>query len=163
MDIQTNQFSVYIETSLVSYLTACPSQNIITAAHQLVTQQWWENHSSKFELFISQLVIDEASQGNAVEAAKRIARLKDIPLLTLNHEVVQLGYCFLQEKGLPIKATDDAYHIAYATVHEINYLLTWNCKHIANAQIQRKLRQISANKGYELPILCTPYELQETE
>jgi hypothetical protein len=79
--------------------------------------------------------------------------------ITSNDKVVNLGYRFLQDKGLPSKATDDAYHIAYATVHQINYLLTWNCKHIANVQIQRKLRQISAKEGYELPILCTPYEL----
>jgi len=155
------KFSVYIETSLISYLVAPQSQNIITAANQLVTQAWWENYHSTFELFISQLVIDEASQGNEVEANKRLAILRDIPMLTLNEEIVRLGQHFLDGKGLPLKATDDAYHIAYATVHQINYLLTWNCKHIANAQIQRKLRQISNQKGYELPIICTPYELQE--
>jgi hypothetical protein len=155
------KFSVYVETSLVSYLTAPQNQNIITAANQLMTQEWWKNYRSKFELFTSQLVIDEASQGNATEASKRLAILKDIPMLTLNEEVVKLGQLFLKEKGLPLKATDDAYHIAYATVHQIHYLLTWNCKHIANAQIQKKLRQISTQKGYELPILCTPYELQE--
>ncbi len=153
------KLSVYVETSVVSYLVARPSQNIITAANQLVTQEWWDNHSEHFELFISQLVIDEASQGNTEEANKRLAILNDMALLTLNDKIVKLGYRFLQDKGLPAKATDDAYHIAYATVHQINYLLTWNCKHIANAQIQQKLRQISAQEGYELPILCTPYEL----
>jgi predicted nucleic acid-binding protein len=153
------KLSVYVETSVVSYLVARPSQNIITAANQLVTQEWWDNHRSKFEVFISQLVIDEASQGNTEEANKRLAILNDMALLTLNDKIVKLGYRFLQDKGLPAKATDDAYHIAYATVHQINYLLTWNCKHIANAQIQQKLRQISAQEGYELPILCTPYEL----
>ena len=124
-----------------------------------MTQEWWDNHRENFKLFISQLVIDEAGQGNTEEANKRLAILTDIPLLTSNDKVVNLGYRFLQDKGLPSKATDDAYHIAYATVHQINYLLTWNCKHIANVQIQRKLRQISAKEGYELPILCTPYEL----
>ena len=104
-------------------------------------------------------MINEASQGNTEEATKRLAVLTDISLLTLNDEIVKLGTHFLQDKGLPAKATDDAYHIAYATVHKINYLLTWNGKPIANVQIQQKLRQISTQQGYELPILCTPYEL----
>lgn len=155
------KFSVYIETSLVSYLTARPSTNIITAANQLVTQEWWDSHRSKFELFISQLVIDEANQGNSVEAIKRLNILKTIPLLSSNTEVMKLGKAFLEDKALPVKATDDAYHVAFATVYNINYLLTWNCKHIANVQIQKKLREISAKQGYELPILCTPYELLE--
>jgi len=153
------KLTVYIETSLVSYLTALPSQNIITAANQLVTQEWWDTRRLDFDLFISQFVLDEASQGNAIKAAKRLDILKEIPLLTLNDEAIELGLAFLQEKALPSKATEDAYHIALATVYKINYLLTWNCKHIANLQIQRKLRQISAERGYELSILCTPYEL----
>lgn len=108
-------------------------------------------------------MINEASQGNTVEATKRLAILKNIPTLEPNDEVVKLVLAFLQEHAIPHKATPDAYHIAIATVHKIDYLLTWNCKHIANAQIYSKLRQIGGKRGYEIPILCTPYELLEPE
>jgi len=85
--------------------------------------------------------------------------VKDATLLVSNNEVIDLALAFLQEKGVPSQANDDAYHIAMATVYQMNYLLTWNCKHIANAHIQPKLRQISQKRGYEIPILCTPYQL----
>jgi predicted nucleic acid-binding protein len=150
---------VYLETSFISYLTGPLSQSIITAANQYVTREWWENRRLAFDLFISQSVIDEIRLGNPTESAKRLVMVKDITLLVSNHEVIDLALAFLQEKGVPSKANDDAYHIAVATVSQMNYLLTWNCKHIANAQIQPKLRQISLKRGFELPILCTPYEL----
>ncbi len=155
---------VYLETSFISYLTSPISQNIITAANQHVTREWWESCRFAFDLFISPWVISEIGQGNIVESAKRLAMVKDITILVSNNAVVELASAFLQEKGVPSKATDDAYHIALATVHRMNYLLTWNCKHIANGQIQPKLRQISQKRGYDIPILCTPYEqLQQEE
>ena len=151
--------SVYLETSFISYLTGPTSQNIITAANQHITREWWENRRFEFDLFVSELVIDEIRQGRVTESAKRLAILKDIPTLTLDNEAVELALAFLQDKGVPNQAAPDAYHIAMATVHKINYLLTWNGKHIANAQIQPKLRQISQQRGYELSTLCTPYQL----
>ena len=92
-------------------------------------------------------------------ASQRLAILQNFPLLDLNQSVLDLVQQFLGRNNLPAKADVDAVHIAAATVHGMDYLLTWNCKHIANAQIQRKLAEISLDFGYELPILCTPYEL----
>jgi predicted nucleic acid-binding protein len=151
--------SIYLETSFISYLTAPQSANIIVAAHQQITQEGWDAHRLAFELFVSPLVIDEVSQGEVTQAAKRLAALKGISILDSNNEVAELAAAFLQQQVVPSKASDDAYHIAMATVYRINYLLTWNCKHIANAQLHSRLRQISNQRGYELPVLCTPYEL----
>jgi len=151
--------SVYLETSFISYLTGPLSQNLITVANQHVTRKWWKTRRLAFELFISPFVIAEVRQGNVVQSANRLAVLTGLPILDPNNEVVELARAFVQQQVVPSKVADDAYHIAIATVHRLNYLLTWNCKHIANAQLQSKLRQISQQRGYELPILCTPYEL----
>mgnify|MGYP000536587565 CR=1 FL=1 len=101
----------------------------------------------------------ETSQGDTQIATQRLEIIRDFELLDLNQSVLDLAEQFLERSSLPAKADVDAVHIATATVHSMDYLLTWNCKHIANAQIQRKLAEISLSFGYELPILCTPYEL----
>jgi hypothetical protein len=103
--------------------------------------------------------VKETSQGDGAIASQRIEILANLALLDLNQAVLDLAEQFLERSNLPAKADVDAVHIAVATVHGMDYLLTWNCKHIANAQIQGKLAQISLDFGYELPILCTPYEL----
>lgn len=151
--------TVYLETSIFGYLTARSSKNLILAANIEVTRDWWELRRSAFTLYISQVVLDEATQGDAEMATKRLEVLSSLPLLELNEAVQDLAAQFLMKSNLPSKAADDAVHIAVATVHGLDYLLTWNCKHIANAQIQKKLSQISLDFGYELPTICTPYEL----
>lgn len=151
--------SVYIETSLLGYLTARPSENLIVMANVTITQQWWDTRRSLFDLYISQVVLDEVARGDKEIAARRLEILQDLPLLDVNENVEDLAAQFILKSNLPPKASDDALHIAVATVYGLNYLLTWNCKHIANAQIQRKLLQISVTAGYELPIICTPYGL----
>lgn len=151
--------TVYIETSILGYLTARPSRDIVVAANIEVTREWWETRRDVFQLYSSQAVVNETSQGDAAIAAQRLAILDNFSLLNLNQSVLDLAEQFLGRSNLPTKADVDAVHIAAATVHGMDYLLTWNCKHIANAQIQGKLAEISLNFGYELPILCTPYEL----
>jgi predicted nucleic acid-binding protein len=150
---------LYIETSLISYLTARPSRDLIVAAQQQVTREWWKNRRSKFEMYISQLVIQEAKDGNEEAAAKRLKTLENIPLLDLRVEALDLAEKFVRSKALPQKAFDDALHISVATIYGLDYLLTWNCKHIANAEIQKEISRVSFEEGYELPIICTPYEL----
>lgn len=150
--------TVYIETSMVGYLTARPSNNLILMANQEVTRKWWERRS-QFTLYISQVVLNEAAQGDGEMAIKRLEILQNLPVLQLNEAVQDLGMQFLTRSNLPAKASDDAIHIAAATVHKLDYLLTWNCKHIANAQIQKKLASICLDFGYKLPTICTPYEL----
>lgn len=151
--------TVYIETSILGYLTARPSRDIVVAANIQITREWWDTRRSDFQLYSSQAVVKETSQGDVVMASQRLEILRNFSLLDLNQSVLDLAEQFLERSNLPAKADVDAVHIAAATVHGMDYLLTWNCKHIANAQIQSKLAEISLDLGYELPILCTPYEL----
>ncbi|WOB43133.1 type II toxin-antitoxin system VapC family toxin [Thermoleptolyngbya oregonensis NK1-22] len=151
--------TVYIETSILGYLTARPSRDLVVAANIEVTREWWETRRSAFQLYSSQAVVKETSQGDTEIASRRLEIIRNLALLDLNQSVLDLAEQFLERSSLPTKADVDAVHIAAATVHGMDYLLTWNCKHIANAQIQRKLAEISLDLGYELPILCTPYEL----
>jgi len=124
-----------------------------------ITRRWWETRRSQFTLYISQVVLDEAGQGDAEMASKRLEILQSLSVLELTDTIEDLGMQFLTRSNLPAKASDDAIHIAVATVHGLDYLLTWNCKHIANAQIQKKLTEICRDFGYKLPTICTPYEL----
>ncbi len=151
--------TVYIETSILGYLTARSTKNLILAANIEITKDWWEFRRNAFILYTSEAVIDEVTQGDAEIATQRLDILRDFPLLELNKAVQGLAAQFLTRSSLPPKAKVDAIHIAAATVHGMDYLLTWNCKHIANAQIQGKLAEISLDLGYVLPILCTPNEL----
>lgn len=144
--------TVYIETSIIGYLTVRPSSNLILMANVETTREWWETRRVQFSLYISQTVLDEVARGDAEIALKRLDILKDFPLLQVNESVENLAAEFLAKSNLPPKAADDSIHIAVATVYGLDYLLTWNCKHIANAQI-------SLDTGYELPTICTPYEL----
>lgn len=151
--------TVYIETSIIGYLTARMSNNLILMANVETTREWWDARRDQFELYISQTVLDEAARGDAEIARRRLEILSGFPLLEVNEAVQDLATQFLTKSNLPPKAADDAIHIAVATIYGLDYLLTWNCKHIANAQIQKKLVQISFDAGYELPTICTPYEL----
>lgn len=151
--------TVYIETSIIGYLTARSSNNLILMAQVEATREWWDIRCSQFTLYISQTVLDEVARGDTEIASRRLELLRDFPLLEVSEAVENLAAQFLAKSNLPPKAADDALHIAVATVYGLDYLLTWNCKHIANAQIQKKLGQISFDAGYELPTICTPYEL----
>jgi hypothetical protein len=151
--------TIYIETSILGYLTARPSRDLVVAANIQITREWWDTRRHSFQLYSSQAVVEETSQGDADMAAQRLEIIRDFILLDLDQSVLNLAEQFLERSSLPAKADIDAIHIAAATIHNMDYLLTWNCKHIANAQIQRKLAEISLDFGYELPILCTPYEL----
>ena len=149
---------VYLETSIISYLAARPSRDIIIAAHQELTNEWWENRRKRFELFVSQLVIQEAKAGDKNAAQKRLDILEPIPLLELNDKVISLAR-ILMNKAVPPKAVEDALHIAVAAIHGMDYLLTWNCKHIANAEKEHAIATVCRSNNFEPPIICTPEEL----
>ena len=153
--------TVYLETSIFGYLTARSTANLILAANIKVTQDWWDIRCSDFTIYASELVEDEAARGDKVVANCRLNLLKSIVFLDITEEAIELAGKFLQQSNLPPKASNDSLHIALATVYGLDYLLTWNCKHMANAQIQKKLSQISSQLGYQLPVICTPYELME--
>ena len=150
---------VYIETTIVSYLTARPSRDMVIASHQQLVQEWWQKRRRNYDLFISQLVVQEASVGDKQTAQKRIDILKQIPLLELNEDVVVLARELVEKGPLPVKAVEDALHIAIATVHGMDYLLTWNCSHIANASMRTGVLAICYSRGFEAPVICTPEEL----
>ncbi|MFM7788749.1 MAG: type II toxin-antitoxin system VapC family toxin [Microcystis panniformis] len=150
--------TVYIETSILGHLTARPTENLILAANIKTTQDWWDEYSSSLVLYVSEIVEDEASRGDSTIATQRQNLLQSLIFLDLTEEAIALAQEFLQQSNLPPKASNDALHMALATVYGLDYLLTWNCKHMANAQIQRKLSQISLELGYRLPFVCTPYE-----
>jgi hypothetical protein len=150
---------VYIETSVVSYLAARLSRDLITAAHQQVTQEWWQNRRAHFTLYASQLVVQEAGAGDAEIAQKRLVLLEELPLLDLTEACLDLGRLLVDEGPIPEKAALDALHIGVATIHGMDYLLTWNCKHIANAEMQTAVTAVCRSAGYEPPVICTPEEL----
>ena len=151
--------SVYIETSIVSYLRQRPSPQIVMAAHQVLTHLWWNNERSKYELVTSQYVIDEASAGDVTLASERLEMLEGIPLLPTEPEIPQIAAEIISRSILPSKAQVDALHIAAVAHHRVQYLLTWNCKHIANAKILPRLHDLLIELGIPIPIICTPEEL----
>ena len=150
---------IYLETTIPSYLTARPSRDLIVAAHQQITHDWWEKRRPDFDIFISQFVIDEAEQGDNEASQRRLDILSDIDLLDITDDVIDLASALLDSKVIPQKAATDAAHIAIATVHNMHFLLTWNCAHMANAEFYTKIKSVCESKGYECPIICTPEEL----
>ena len=152
---------VYLETTIISYLTAWRSPRLVMAAHQEETRQWWDEQRHHFDLFVSEAVLEEVSAGDAEAAERRLEVVAGIEELDITEEARELAKTLIQTRNLPQKAALDALHIATATVHGMDYLLTWNCRHIANATLQRPIGAICRDAGYVLPVLCTPTELSE--
>lgn len=152
---------LYVETSVISYLTARPSRDVIALAHQELTREWWVRAGSEFELYVSRLVVAEARLGNPEAAAARLAVLEPITLLAETLESRALAQRLLASGGLPMKAASDALHIGVATVHGMDYLVSWNCKHIANARMLRFVTETCRDAGFEPPVICTPEALAE--
>ena len=150
---------VYLETTIASYLTARASRDLVVAAHQELTAEWWNQHRHRFNLFVSGLVLEEAGGGDPEMAARRLVELRGIPVLGSDEGARELAKRFLDSRLIPRKTVGDALHVALATVHGMDYLLTWNCRHIANAEIVRGLARLCEAAGYELPTLCTPEQL----
>jgi hypothetical protein len=148
----------YIETSIVSYLTAWQSRDLVLAAHQQVTREWWAGREN-FELFASQFVLDEAAAGDENAAASRLTALAETAVLEVREDAIALAETLITGGGLPAHARVDALHVAMATVHGMDYLLTWNCRHIANAALRGKIEALCREAGFEPPTICTPLEL----
>lgn len=151
--------TVYLETTIPSYLAARPTNDVLVVAKQLLTRTWWENSSGAYRLVISNLVLNEASSGDPGAAARRMEYLKDLPVLLSDFAAEELTKSILKTSLFPRKATADAAHIALASRHGIDFLLTWNCRHIANANIFHKMRTAIEAVGFTMPIICTPEEL----
>jgi len=153
---------VYIETSVVSYLVARRNQrDLLVAANQELTREWWETRRHSFELYASAVVLAEAARGDRTFAEARVAITRELALVEVSAAAIDLAGELLQHAGLPRNANEDALHIAIASTGGLDYLLTWNCKHIANAAIIPRVNRVVRHHGFEPPLICTPQELME--
>ena len=150
---------VYIETTVVSYLTARPSRDVVALARQKLTRQWWESRAASFELVTSRLTEMETARGDRQAARDRIAVVCAMPYLPVDDRVNVLATKLIGPGAIPAKATEDAVHLAICAVHTVPYMLTWNFRHLANVTIRLQLDFICASAGYRLPQICTPEEL----
>lgn len=155
------KFSVYIETSIISYLAAKPSRDLLTAACQQITLEWWEDKRNEYNLFTSELVVAEAKIGDQDAAAKRLKLLRGVSELKITDDVRQIAATLVAQGALPGKAQADALHIAIAAVHGMDYLLTWNCRHIDNPATKPLVRKVCSEEGCLCPEICTPIEIME--
>lgn len=151
--------TVYLETSFISYATAKFSKDVTTLERIRSSRKWWKSYREDFEVCISQVVLNECQVGDGEAIARRQTLLAGVSLLPINQEIIDLAKQFVKSGIIPDKVENDALHIAYATVHKCEFLLTWNFKHINNARIQRSVRKIVEDNGYKTTIICTPESL----
>jgi predicted nucleic acid-binding protein len=154
---------VYVETTVISYLTSRPSRDIVVAAHQEVTRNWWKSCEEQFEMVASELVVRESSGGDETAARDRLEVLGSLVLLGASPEALALAARLTTTAAIPPKAATDALHLAIATVHGAEYLVTWNCRYLANATMRMHIDAVIRDAGYESPIICTPEELMEDD
>jgi len=152
---------VYIETTIVSYLTSRTSNDLRLMANRDVTIEWWDNCRSKFDLYVSEYVVVEAVRGDPDAASRRMSVIDAIDDLVANESAKELARLLIEKGALPPHSEMDAFHVAVATVNGMDYLLTWNCKHIANAVMRPVIERVCRQYGYEPPVICTPLELME--
>ncbi|NEX23766.1 type II toxin-antitoxin system VapC family toxin [Thiorhodococcus mannitoliphagus] len=153
---------VYIESSVISYLVSRPSRDIIIAGRQALTLEWWENEKQRFDLRVSALVEDEIGRGDPSAAERRLALIERIPSLAATDNALLLSERLIAEKAIPAGSEDDALYIAIAATQGVDYLLTWNFKHINNAETKKLITRIVESLGYVCPLLCSPEELGGT-
>jgi predicted nucleic acid-binding protein len=155
--------SVYLETSIISYLAARPSRDLVVAARQQITRDWWTSRRHDFEYVVSELVCAECGAGDPDAVRRREDWLRDLPVLAVTDTAEELATQIVRAAGLPQRAQADALHIAVAAVHGVEFLVTWNSAHIANAELRPRVEAACRVFGYEPPVLCTPDELLGTE
>jgi predicted nucleic acid-binding protein len=151
--------ATYLDSNVISYLTARPSRDIVSLAHQELTHEWWNRQRHKFDLHISELVMFEIGRGDPIAAAARRLLVRDLPVLQITSEARTLADRIFSATTLPDKAAPDALHVALAAINGMDFLLTWNCTHIANGVVLKIVNAICRENGYEPPIVCTPEEL----
>ena len=154
--------TVYIETSIVSFLRENPKAEADSVLRQQMTRAWWDFHRHRYDLVTAQYVVDEANNGNAKFAAERLGHLAQIPLLPLGVEIDRLATEILSRAILPADALLDALHIACAAVNRVDYLLTWNCTHIANPMILPRVFRTLDDFGLPFPVICTSKDMMDT-
>lgn len=152
----------YIETTVVSYLTGRPSGSVVSAAKQVATADWWSDAPSRFRLVTSQLVVTEAMRGEAEMSRRRLGVLNVLPLLEVPEDLGQMADRLVARGLVPAKAAQDALHICLAAHHNVDFLVTWNFKHIANPSTRFGIASFLTAEGYRPPLLCSPLELSES-
>jgi hypothetical protein len=154
----------YIETSVVSYLAARPSRDLLIAARQEATVEFWTKlHSSGFTGYVSTLVHQEAQRGDPEQAQKRTGALSSLVVLDIDQEAQALAEKILAAGAVPAEYPDDALHMAVAAVNGMDVLITWNFAHLNNPIARINIREIVEENGYECPEACSPEELLEME
>ncbi len=152
---------VYVETTVVSYLAAPTSRDIVVAGHQQTTRDWWRDAAQRYELVTSQLVMQEANAGDANQAALRRSLLDALPILEITDAAQELAAALVQDGAIPPNAAADALHVAIAAVNGVDYLVTWNCRHLANARMRARIEDTCVDADYAAVLICTPEELFE--
>ena len=150
---------VYVETSVISNLTARPSPRLVEAGRQIATIEWWNRAVSVYELYGSYVVEREASNGDTDAAARRMEKVRQLKPTIFDDRAVHLAEALLADTAVPRNSYDDALHIATAAINGMDFLVTWNCKHIANAVTRPTIRKTCERLGYACPEICTPDEL----
>lgn len=153
--------TVYIETTVIGHLVGRILTDPVVAGRQLVTREWWKVAASSFRLLASQLVADECGPGDPGAAAERLAVLDSLDFVEASGDTDELTTQLIAESAIPASEPRDALHISLAAVNGVEYLVTWNFKHIANATTREMIEQICRNAGFEPPTICTPDELLE--
>ena len=154
---------VYVETTVVSNLTARPSHNPIDAAAQITSQAWWCRALERFDLFASTLVEKEAAKGDPSAAERRLSVVREMRILPIDGRMFELAEKLLAATAVPRTSYDDAVHIATAAIHGMDYLVTWNCSHIANAETRPLIRKTIEIAGFIPPEICTPLEMKGSD
>jgi hypothetical protein len=155
--------SVYVESSVISYLKARISRDVVTSARQNITIEWWESYRNYYELYISELVIEEISSGDTAAASARLTVTENIAVLVTTDSAIELARTLLAQDAIPANSVEDAMHISIAAVQGIDFLLTWNFKHINNANTRHRIERVIDAAGYNCPVLCSPEELIDDE
>jgi hypothetical protein len=150
---------IYVETTVIGNVAGRIHSNPDVASRQRATRTWWTAASNRFELAISQLVVDECSDGDPTAAQERLDVVSDLTVLAITDEARALARLLNAEGAVPPSEPRDALHIAVAAVQRVQYLVTWNFRHIANATMRTKIEQTCRNAGYTPPIICSPPEI----
>jgi predicted nucleic acid-binding protein len=151
--------SVYVESTVISYLTAKPSRDVVVAGHQQLTREWWDYSLPKLNPFVSQFVVNEVSAGDPVASKARLKSISTFSLLEMKPEIEHIANQYFRAIRIPEKAKSDAFHLAVATWHGLDFLVSWNCTHIASARVRGIVEQINAQNDFATPMICTPEEL----
>jgi len=153
--------TVYIESTVISYYAASRTRDLILAAHQQITWEWWESVLPRFDAYVSQIVLDEISRGDPDAAQRRLDAVRTFAVLEMTSDVASLADMYFGALDIPLKARNDSFHLALAVYHGMDYLVSWNCTHISSGRVRNIVGGINDKRGYQTPIICTPEELTE--